>query len=168
MENKTERVGVVFTKRQMSMIEQIAPEIGVSTVTAVLERGMELLYAKTFPAYSTRQAGGKQKEKTTLKPEQIAVNKVEAKALEKKAEQERKEKEKSTICIRELYGRVEDDGNGNKYCIFPTHTTENTSEMKIPLLQSSPIIAKTSIWMPSKEAVLKARPDLKKTYGKSK
>lgn len=165
LQKKTVRTSLNLTERQYSMAQQIAQELGLSSFTAVMERGLDMIYNKTFPAYIPRQSGAKTKENTQLTPEQVAENKVEAKELAKRAEQARKEKEKSTICIREMFGRVEDDGNGNRYCVFPTHTTESSSDLKVPLMQASPIIAQTSIWMPSKEVVLKARPELKKLYG---
>lgn len=165
-EAKAIRRTILLTERKDDMVEQIARELGIFTFTAVIENAIDLYHKKTFPSYVVRQSGEGQKETTNLTPSEIAANKVESKELVKKAEQNRKDSEKSLICTRELFGKVIDDGNGNKYCVFPTHTPNASGELKVPLMQASPIIAKTSIFMPSKEVVLKARPDLKKIYGK--
>lgn len=162
---KTVRRTILLTERKFEMTEEIAQEKGISTFTSVIENAIDFYYKQTFPAYVNRAGAGTMAEKTHLTPEQVAINRTEAKALEKKAEQDRKDGAKALICRNDLRGRVEDDGNGYKYCIFPTHTPEHSSEMKIPLVQSSPVIARTSLFMPSKAAVLKARPELAGEYG---
>lgn len=157
---KSIRRTIVITERMNEMAEEIAKQKGLTTFTAVVETAISLLHSKTidYKVLATKNPS------TGLSPEELARVKVQKKNDEKKAEQDMKDEHKAKICERMLFGKVETDTVGHKYCVFSVHNKFESKESKVPLSQADPVIAR-SVFMPDKATVLKARPELIKSLG---
>lgn len=155
-----------FTERQFEMCEAIAEKNGFNSFQGVIDKAIELYFSKSFPLYAVGRTTTDAGQKTTnMGVKEIAKSKVDMRQAQKDAELENKLEKKRLICKRDLHGRVETDDGGFHYCYFKIHDTKTSVEQKMPLLQTDPVIAR-SLFVPSKEMVFKARPELKKLYEK--
>lgn len=158
---KNIRRGILITERMNEMAEKIAQKEGISTFTGVVEAAIRLLYSKTVESYKTFNPKNKE---SGLSVQDTARLKIEKRQAEEKVEQDMKDERKTKICERVLFGKVEIDTGGYKYCIFSVHNKFESKESKVPLSQADPVIAR-SVFMPDKNSVLKARPELIKSLG---
>lgn len=155
-----------FTERQFEMCEAIAEKNGFNSFQGVIDKAIELYYSKTFPMYAINRATGEAAQGVAnMGVKEIAKSKVDMRQAQKDAELQIKIDKKKLICERDLHGRVETDESGFHYCFFQVHDTKISVEQKMPLLQADPVIAR-GLFIPSKEMVFKARPELKKLYEK--
>lgn len=168
MINKTNRTKPInFSPRSLDMIEEIMKQTGFSSIAAVVTRSIEELYKNTF------KYGADPLTKTGLNDnDDVITKKAEAKAKEKiatkQAEQDVKFAPKIDMCINLLGGEVEENENGHKFCRFTQYNLAGDNESLIPLMQVDPIIAETSLFMPSKEAIFRNRTDVKEKFSKLK
>lgn len=165
MENKPKlrKKTISLTERHSEMIDLIQKQIGLSTSSAVLYRGLEELYGKLFPSY---KYGGTSPTKTDENTHiAVAINKQKGKEAAKKVQEEAKWAPKIDMCVNMLHGSVEQRGSG-RVCVFKMHTPMDSVEQVIPLIQVDPIVAETSLFSPDKETVLASREDLRKQFSK--
>lgn len=158
---KTIRRGVLLTDRMNEMAEKIAEKEGISTFTGVVEAAIRLMYSKTVENYKTLST---KNSSPGLPGVEIARIKVQKKQDEREAEQAMKDEQKALICTRDLYGDVEVDSAGFKYCVFRVHNKFESKESKVPLSQADPVIAR-SVFQPNRDTVLASRPELAKELG---
>lgn len=156
---------ITFSDRSLEMIEALKKETGFSATTQIVVRGIEELYSSTF-----KYGRSPLSDSGPNDSEEALVNKAMVKAKAKKALADAQEKiklaPKVNICENILGGEVKKDELGYSYCHFKTfHTDESKdAEQVIPLRQCDPVLAETSLFTPSREAVFKARKDIKKLF----
>jgi hypothetical protein len=92
--------------------------------------------------------------------QQKAELKAEAKIAEKKAEEELKLQPKKQMCTEMLGGVVVDRGGGALVCEWQTHNTRVSEDQSISLSMVGDYLL-NNLYIPDKETVLRARPDLK-------
>lgn len=161
MNTKT-RKNLLLNEGLLKMVDEIAKEGSYATFTSVIEAAIRLLHKKTI---DYRVLGAKRgPDAAGMSPSELARIKVEQKEAEKKAEQDMKDEKKTKICERELFGKVITDDGGYKYCIFNTNTRTESKQNKAPLGQADPVMART-LFIPSRDAVFAARPELAKELG---
>lgn len=152
-----------FSNRSLDMIEAIMNQTGFNTVTAVVTRGIEQLYKDTFKygADPLTKAQLNDDDTTLIKKAEI---KAKSKIAEKDAELTAKQAPKIDMCVNLLGGAVEENENGHKFCRFIQYNLNGDSESLLPLMQVDPIVAETSLFMPSKEAIFRNREDVKEKF----
>lgn len=156
---------ISFSPRSLDMIEAIMAHTGHSTVTSVVTRGIEELYKNTFKYGTDPLSGGTPvgigDEAIETQAERIAKKKTAIKS----AEETERMRPKVLMCQRLLKGELYTDDNNNKFCRFTQYRVGgDDQECTIPLGQVDPIIADTSLFMPSKKSVLNKRPELKALF----
>lgn len=155
MINKKLRKVITFSKVNIDMMEALALKTGWVTPSEIVRRALEELHGKYFKPYVV---GG-----ITPSTEGDAVRSAELRAKSKHIESKRLEElqneKKALICTDLLKGEVVDG-----MCVFTQYTLKGDNRMTLPLSQVDPIIAETSLFMPSKEAVLNKRPDLQEKF----
>ena len=162
MINETPKKLITFNSRNIEMMNAISAEIGLETAGEICRRGIEELYNKYFKPYSTGS-------KAVLTPEaqfQSAQIKAKAKHIEKKTQEELKYEKKIKMCQRSLGGEVEENPDGSRVCVFTQYTLSGDNKLTIPLAQVDPIVAETSLFMPSKASIFKNRPEIEKLFNK--
>lgn len=154
---------MVLSERSMQIVQELQNHHGIKTFTAIIETALMLFYRETFPAYlmGKQMANGKE----TRTAEQVAQDKVALKTATKQAEKEADYAKKRRICEVVLGGRVEPDPNvdGEFICYYDDETMEESTHQQLPLYLLNAQYAETQ-FTPNKEAVLRARPELKKKY----
>jgi hypothetical protein len=164
MISKTTKKLISFSDRNIEMLEAIAAQSGWQTPTEIVKRGIEELYFKYFPAYRTGQ--GNQTATTEEGIIKSAVIKAKAKVAAKNAEKDEKAAKKYEMCEQMLGGEVIENVNGYKFCKFTQYSFTGDHELEIPIMQVDPIVAETSLFLPSKESVFRERPEVKKKFNK--
>lgn len=164
-EPRTLRKLITLSERNLDMIEAIAKETGWDTSTLVIRRGIEELYKQTFK-YGKDPLNNASENDTPEVIAKKAKNRAEIKQAQKEAEELAKLKPKIDMCINLLGGEIETNEKGFKYCRFTQYGTEESkdSSLSIPIKQVDPIIAETSLFMPSKEVVFAKRVDIKSKF----
>lgn len=162
---------IKFTERHLQMAQDIAEKEGWTDFTAVIHACLAFKHSKTMPPdYILNRSSARHTvsgAKGAPTAADVAIAKVRLKSEIVKAEHEAKENVKTKICTEVFKGKVFLDASGAKVCKFVTRYANelNDKEQQIPLLQCDPSIAKNNLFVPTKEAVLKVRPELKKIYG---
>lgn len=107
---------------------------------------------------------------TTATTEETAIKnatiKAKAKHVAKKTAEDLRLESKVNMCNTLLGGEVVENPDGSKVCVFTQYTLSGDNSLRVPLAQVDPIIAETSLFMPSKAAIFKNRPEVKKHYEK--
>ena len=146
------------------MVEDIMEAEGLDAFKAAVTSAIAFKHKKLFPEYVLNRTSGTQLT-GTMRPtaEEIARKQVELKEERKIAEIRNKDAKKALICTETLYGHVEGEEDGKKYCVYPFFTDEETKWQKVPLHMTHASYAENQ-WMPSKEIVLKRRPEILKEF----
>jgi len=166
MIDKTKTTKLIkFSPRSLDMVEAIMDHTGFNTVTSVVTRAIEQLYKDTF------KYGADPLTKAAINDDDSTINKkaevkAKSKIAVKDAELAAKQAPKIEMCLNLLGGEVETNENGFKFCRFTQYTLNGDTEGLIPLMQVDPIIAETSLFTPSREAVFRNRPDVKEKFNK--
>jgi len=164
MINKTPKKLITFSDRNIEMMEAIAEQTGWKNASEIVRRGVEELYFKFFPAYRTGiSTKGAPSEEAAIKNAEI---KAKAKVAGKKVEAEEKFAKKIDMCENMLGGEVIENAGGFKFCKFKQYSFTSDSDLEIPIAQVDPIVAETSLFVPSREAIFKHRPEVKKLFDK--
>ncbi len=166
MINDTPKKLITFNPRNIEMMKAIESEIGLTTAGEICRRAIEELYGKYFKAYATTSRGNP----TNNEESAMLAAKIRAKTkvVEKQTEEELRNQKKVTMCERMLGGYVHENANGSKSCKFTQYTLQGDSELTVPLNQVDPIIAETSLFMPSRVSVFKNRPEVENIFKKLK
>lgn len=156
--NKTR--SIAFSPREEDMINDLKDHLGLKNPSAIVHYAIVELYRSVFPAYKTNPL--------SLDPDNLqrkAKAKVALKALETQAEAEMKLQPRIDCCVNDFKGKVKDG-----ICYFTAYSTNKKLDTleEIDLNSCYPEIAESRVYLPSKEAVLKARPDLFKLINKIK
>jgi|2_EtaG_2_1085320.scaffolds.fasta_scaffold20009_4 hypothetical protein len=153
MISKANKKLIKFSDRNIQMMNEIATKGGWATATEIVKRGIEELHMKYFrynkPALD---------EKLVIKTAQV---KARAKVEAQKTKEDMRLEEKIKVCTQTLKGEVQ-----NNMCMFTQYAVlpSGDKKMEVPLTQVDPVLAENSLFLPSKEAVLKARHALKKVF----
>lgn len=164
MINRTNKKLISFSNRNLDMMDALMEETGWDTPTQIVKRGIEELYRQTFK-YGKDPIGSTEvnTEENLIKK---AIVKVKAKKLIKEAEDNAKLQPKIDFCLNNLLGQVETNEGGYKFCRFTTYTLKDDQSQLLSIKQMDPILLETSLFSPSKEAVFKHRPAIKKLFNK--
>jgi hypothetical protein len=123
---------------------------------------LKSFYETTYKYGADPFNGGSSSSVVSL--ENVAERKVKLKLAEEKIKQDIKDQPKIDRCINDLGGEVITNPDGSKVCQWYNHTVKEDQLQTIPLSQCGDYLI-DGLWIPSKEAVLKARPKLKKELG---
>ena len=153
---------ITFSPRTLDMMEAIMFQTGFKTASQIVTRGVEELYKSTFKYGTDPLSGGSITGNSDSDYEKQAERKAKQKQLLKNAEEKERLLPKINICKRDLKGIIEINELGTKSCRFTQYRHDgNDQECVVPLQQVEPYIVETSLFMPSKKAVLNKRPELK-------
>lgn len=161
-ENKNKIRNFTSTPRMEDMIEELQERCGYNSFSALMQNAILDMHKKHFPAYKANSTStaypGMTPEKTGEMKYKIAESKKEA---ELKAKMERK----ANICTNHLFGQVEKDNHGNQYCVYTNYypKKEQDAEQRVPL-EGIGIELADNLFIPTKRAVLKMRPDLQERF----
>jgi len=144
-----------FTEQMVEKLNDIIKHEGWQSDISAIISCINLKHSKLFPNYAIIR--GKSVDET---PEREAERKTDVKMHEQKIKENKKLKEKQFICTEILKGYLEDDGN---ICVFETHNTKESFIQKMPIMQADESILNT-LFTPTKEIVLEARPELAEIY----
>jgi hypothetical protein len=147
--------------RMNQMIDDLMFKKGYTSVSGLIQTAIGLMYSKEFPAYAvnslTTGRGG-------LSPEEQGEIKARIKQSKEKAEEDAKIAVKKNICENMLFGRVDVGEEDEPICRFTNYTTNTDYDQILPLRMLSTNLA-NNLFIPSKQAVLNARPELKDKLG---
>jgi len=154
MENKQFR-RIAFSDRQMEMINEIKNKMGTRSISEVLRQSVFDFHRSLFPAYKNSSS------ETPEIMEKKAKNKILMKDLEEKAREEMRLQPLIFSCVNDFKGKVEGD-----VCKFTAYGVDEKydTEEEISLESCSKEVAEARVFLPSKEAVLGKRSDLKKIF----
>lgn len=160
--SKSKTKSIVFSDKQIEMVDQLKDKFGVDSFGAAVKSCISFTHMKRFPDHLVGRIGTTDKRS----PEDIAKQKMAVKEAEVKAREQIKIDEKRMICEGVLGGEVATASSGNLVCKWEVHNKEVSYPQQIPLMQVNTVLAENQ-WIPSKEAVLKTRVDLRKKYEKN-
>lgn len=160
-EMRTKPVSLSFAGPTLQMLDALKPRFGINSRSALAAFAIAQLYRKTFPAYAGNYMGS---NLTQSSPEAAGQLSAKRKIAQEQTIKQAKLQEKINVCEVDLMGQVVDDGAGNNYCIYHTHTPKEDFEQKIPLEGVVPALA-DNLFIPNKEFVLRKRPELAKKLG---
>jgi len=165
MINKTNKKLITFTDRHIEMMEEISLKNGLEKPSAIVARGIEELHSKYYKPYATAGSMGNSQasEDAQIKGAQI---KAKAKEAEKDAREDLKNKRKYMICTNILGGEIGEDNKGDKICTYVQYSLTGDNIMSLPIGQMDPVLAETSLFMPSQNSVFNNRPDVEKMWKK--
>lgn len=155
MRNKSRLIA--FTPALEEMIEMIQRQKGFLNFQDVVRAGVINLYDDTFPAYKNVTLRGADSEEDVVKR---ATLKARTKQIMEEKEEELKNEAKHNICKRVLNGEII---NGET-CRYTQYTIKDDNIIEIPLSQVNEAIAENTMFIPSREAVFKARKSVKKMF----
>lgn len=164
-QKRTNKKLITFSDRNLDMMEAIMAQTGWSTPTEIVKRGLEELYKSTFKygADPLNSIGG-----IGTDIESQAKRKVLSKEAQKKAAQDLKDAPKIAMCLDVLGGEIVTQENGSKICKWENYSTFGKPEpQSIPIHQVGEYLL-NSLFIPDRESVLKAHPELKTKFKKSK
>lgn len=152
-ENKKKPHQLLLTERQLEMVEKLKKETGMTSTSYIFFQALDSLHKAYFPAY---RQGGSSFQSGSL--EDRARAKIDMKAMTEKVKQDNFIKEKTDICINQFHGRVEDG-----ICFYTSYgfTPSDDMELNAELEECTEMLAENTLFIPTKEAVLKHRPELK-------
>ena len=157
------RKAMLFTQKKIDMANIIIDKQGYSSFTEVCSRGIEELYDKYTSSYRSKIIIPNELSSRDIIQTKAKI-KIDTKIAEKKYEEDVKWEKKTQICEEVLGGEVE-SGDFGKVCRWTTYSANgNDGEQAVPLAQVHEILATNNLFFPNKEAVLKARPDLRKRW----
>ena len=144
---------IAFSERQEEMINNITNEIGLKNPSAVVHYAIAELHRTLFPAYKTSGSA----VNTIDSKEKKIKSRLEDKEIEKKIIEDRKMEVKRNICINNFKGNIVGD-----QCHYTSYGTEEKFDIKevLELYECDEDIAENVLFVPTKNAVLKARPQL--------
>lgn len=144
---KSKNRGIAFSDKQEEMIKEINEHLGLKSFSSIIHYAIAELHRTLcfIPAY-------KQKTKT---PEEKIKDRIDMKKLEEEA----KLQERIDCCVNDFFGEAI---NGVCYYTSFGMTEEEDKKEELDLVSCYPEIAETTIFIPTKEAVLNARPKLAK------
>ncbi len=151
------------TERQLEIIEIIKNKDGFSTTGEVLAFTLAFYYRKIEPHYVSQGA-----IKTGKTPEERAKEAVDMKLAKEKHITDTKHAIKRNVCENILGGEVFKDSSGGYSCRYNNHFVNGNDEQQILPLDMVNESYSNYQFFPSKEAVLKARPELAKKFGVKK
>lgn len=143
----------------MQMIKEIMDFDGVPTVTAAIHAAIAGYYKKIKPNYMNQGS-----PMSHLSMQDKVKAKIEQKEMVVKIKADKKFNEKSQICVNVLGGEVFKDNSGGFSCRFATHFADSPDEEQILPLDIVNVGYATNQFFPSKEAVFKKKPALKKKF----
>lgn len=154
-----------FSDTHLRMVEELKERTGLKSLTAIIQNSLILYHKSYFPAYANKE-NSSNVPLTDTDIIRNAEQKAKVKLAQKEAEELAKLKPKIDMCKNLLGGEIETNEKGFKYCRFTQYGTEESkdSSMLIPIKQVDPIIAETSLFMPSKEVVFAKRVDIKRLF----
>ena len=150
----------LLTQTQFDRMEALKGAIGTKSYTGVFESALNALWEK-----QTKYGRDPFDSSTGSEEESIARQanrKIKLQEAEQKIKQDAKDKPKIDIC-NELGGTLIERADGTKVCEYFVHDLQRSEKRTIPISQLFPQILGNQ-WIPNKEAVLKARPDIIKKY----
>jgi len=163
MSIKTTKKVIIFTDRQLQMIELLKGKTGFKTMAEIIRNALNNDFNSNFPAYKISSGSapliiGEDMIKSKAK------FKFEMEEEKKKLEIDAKFTKKEQICTELLFGEVEEGSTvGSKVCRWNTYYSNGKVEsQKLPLMQVGEYLLDNNLFIPTKEAVLKAQPKLKK------
>lgn len=92
--------------------------------------------------------------------EEKAKRKAQSKMAEKKAELDMKLQPKKDMCVNLLGGKVVEQPDGSLICEWQTHDTRHSHDQSVPIQMVGDYLL-NNLYIPDKETVLKARPELR-------
>jgi len=135
------------------MIEDLSMRLGHSTTTGIIVDCIAQVHRKNFPAY-----GGTRPAKQTT--EDIGRIRAEVQMNKKRIEKEYLLNEKKKICEDFLFGKVK-EVEGELVCQYNNFKPNGDWPQTLPLTAVTKDLA-NNLFIPTKQAVLKKRPELKK------
>lgn len=163
--NKLTRKTFLVDESMLEKMDMLMKHHSYINLTELFRHAMNKLYNDTFDyKYKPVTAvSGLNKEEIALKNAEI---KAKAKGVTEKVFNDQKLEKKIQMCSDLFDGEVKEDENGNKVCVYTQYTIGGDNEITIPLVQVDPVVASNSVFLPSKEAIFKNRPDVRKKYEK--
>ncbi len=155
MTEKSNKRLITLSDAGIKMLERLMADTPYDSPSKVLSRGLEEFYRKQYNYAYVKNIG---LEETT--PEESARKKVKSKMLEEKIKQDELDQPKIQIC-KELDGEIVTNSDGSKVCVWYTHDFKSDNKQTLPIYQMDKRLVSNQ-YNPSKEAVLRARPELKK------
>jgi len=150
---------ITFNPVLEDMASMLIKQKGYSNFQDVCRAGIIALYDDTFPPYKNVSLRGSDTEEDVVKR---ATMKAKSKAILEEQEELLKNEHKVKMCKRVLYGEVTD----NDTCRYTQYTMTDDNVLEIPLAQVSPAIAENTMFLPSREAVLKNRKSVARLFAK--
>lgn len=160
---KLTRKTFLCTDKILEMMGAIQKEIGAKTETAVFEASIVALY-KSLSKYGKdllTDDKSDDSEETLIKKAKI---KIKTQELIKDEEENARLQPKIKICTSILGGEIEENENRHKFCRYTSYTLKEDQSQLIPLRQVDAVLAETSLFIPSREAVFKNRPEVAKKF----
>lgn len=161
IEVRTNKKLISFSDRNLDMMEALMKETGWNTPTQIVRRGIEELYKNTFKYGKDPILGSGNIEVNTI--EKIAERKVKLKVAQEKVAQDLKDKPKIDRCLNILKGEIITNPDGSKICKWQTHDAHKSHDQSISLSQCGEYLV-DNLFMPDRETVLKARPELRSKF----
>tara|TARA_R110002126_G_scaffold17316_4_gene67742 strand:+ start:4332 stop:4820 length:489 start_codon:yes stop_codon:yes gene_type:complete len=161
---KLNRKTFLCTDKQIEMIKFIQEKDGLKSMTSVFDMALKEYYKKSSGYGKDPLMDGSIGTNDAESLEVKAKRKAAAKAAEAKAVEDLRLQPKKDMCINDLKGEVVEQPNGSLVCEWQTHGKKNSEDQTIPLNQVGEYLLQ-NLYIPSKTAVLKARPELKAKHG---
>ena len=155
---KLTRKTFLCTETQLEMLDLLQEKEGVKNKSVIFDMALSHFYRSIFKYGTDPLATGR--ASLTEDIDKIAKRKVKLKLAEDKAKRDIADEPKIQICLTDLNGKITEDNNGNKYCEWQTHTPTTSDDQKLPIFQIGEYLIGNQ-YIPTKTAVLKARPTLK-------
>lgn len=154
---------ITFSDRSLEMAEAIGSQIGINKLTQIVARGIEELYKQTFKYGKDpfNEGGANDSEEVLIKK---AVRKVKASQTIKEEQDKARLEPKINTCLNILGGEIETNENGHKFCRYTSYTLKDEQSQLIPINQVDPVLAETSLFIPSREAIFNNRPEVAKRF----
>lgn len=162
---KTYKKVIIFTEGQLKMVDELKEKTGFATLAEIIRNGLAAYHKTYYPAYSTSSKGSEVSEETAIRHAEI---KARAKIAAEKATEDKRNEKKIHVCENILGGHIEETSNGDKMCSFMSYgiTPAGDHENIYPISQIDPVLAETSLFLPSKTSVWKHRPEVRQAFRK--
>jgi len=160
--NKLIRKTFLVEESMLEKMELMQAHLSLVTLTDVFRNAINLMYNNSLGDYKYRPdplLSSSRLEEIAMRKAEI---KVKAKQAGKDAVVDSKYEGKTEICEDILGGRVEEKANGDRVCVFTQYSISGDKEEILPLKQVTADMENTHMYIPSKKAVLKNRPELNK------
>ena len=149
----------LLEEAMLEKMDILKDKLTLTTDVNVVRTAINLLWKDTFK-YGTDPL------LNSSIPEQ-AEQKVKVKLKVKETVRLLKEQPKIDFCINELHGTVVENAEGVKICHWETHDVSKSHKQSIPLMQCGDYLLE-NLFIPDRETVLKARPELKRIFSTKK